>query len=56
MLASTPAFNPVVGASTAVSPPQLALPVLQYVAAVVVIFLVAQRYLITGLTAGGTEE
>jgi multiple sugar transport system permease protein len=56
MLASTPTFNPVVGASAAVSPPQLALAALLSVAPVAVIFLVAQRYLVTGLTAGGTKE
>jgi multiple sugar transport system permease protein len=55
MLASTPTFNPVVGASAAVSPPQLALAALLSVAPVLVIFLVAQRFLVTGLTAGGTK-
>jgi multiple sugar transport system permease protein len=55
MLASTPTFNPVVGASAAVSPPQLVLATLLSVAPVLVIFLVAQRFLVTGLTAGGTK-
>lgn len=55
MLASTPTFNPVVGANAAVSPPQLALAALLSVAPVLVIFLVAQRFLVTGLTAGGTK-
>jgi multiple sugar transport system permease protein len=55
MLASTPTFNPVVGASAAVSPPQLALAALLSVAPVLVIFLAAQRFLVTGLTAGGTK-
>ena len=55
MLASTPTFNPVVSASAAVSPPQLVLATLLSVAPVLVIFLVAQRFLVTGLTAGGTK-
>ncbi len=55
MLASTPTFNPVVGANAAVSPTQLALAALLSVAPVLVIFLVAQRFLVTGLTAGGTK-
>lgn len=55
MLASTPTFNPVVGASAAVSPPQLALAALVSVAPVVVIFLLAQRYLVTGITAAGAK-
>lgn len=55
MLASTPTFNPVVGANAAVSPPQLALAALLSVAPVLLIFLAAQRFLVTGLTAGGTK-
>jgi multiple sugar transport system permease protein len=56
MLASTPTFNPVVGASAEVSPPELVLATLVSIAPVLVIFLIAQRYLVTGLTAGGTKE
>lgn len=55
MLASTPNFNPVVGANAAVSPPVLVLATLVSIAPVLVIFLVAQRYLVTGLTAGATK-
>jgi multiple sugar transport system permease protein len=56
LLASTPNFNPVVSPDAAVSPPQLALATLVAVVPVLVVFLVAQRYLVTGLTAGGTKE
>ncbi|MEU2432098.1 carbohydrate ABC transporter permease [Streptomyces sp. NPDC007861] len=56
MLASTPAFNPVVGADAAVSPPELVLATLLAVAPVLVVFLVAQRFLVAGLTAGGTKD
>ena len=55
MLASTPNFNPVVGANAAVSPPELVLATLVSVAPVLVVFLIAQRYLVTGLTAGATK-
>lgn len=55
MLASTPTFNPVVGSSVALQPPQLALATLVSIAPVLVIFLVAQRFLVTGLTAGATK-
>jgi multiple sugar transport system permease protein len=56
MLSSTPTFNPVVGATAAVSPPELVLATLVSIAPVLVVFLVAQRYLVAGLTAGGTKE
>jgi multiple sugar transport system permease protein len=56
MLSSTPTFNPVVGANAAVSPPELVLATLVSIAPVLVVFLVAQRYLVAGLTAGGTKE
>lgn len=55
MLASTPNFNPVVGANAAVSPPELVLATLVSVAPVLVVFLIAQRFLVTGLTAGATK-
>ena len=55
MLASTPNFNPVVGANAAVSPPELVLATLISVAPVLVVFLIAQRFLVTGLTAGATK-
>ena len=56
MLSDTPTFNPVVGASAEVQLPQLALATLISVAPVLLIFLVAQRFLVSGLTAGATKE
>lgn len=56
MLTSTPNFNPVVGANAEVSPPELVLATLVSIAPVLLIFLVAQRYVVSGLTAGGTKE
>ena len=56
MLASTPTFNPVVSADAAVSPPELVLATMISVAPVVIIFLFSQRFLVSGLTAGGTKE
>jgi multiple sugar transport system permease protein len=56
MLASTPTFNPVVGASAEVQPPELVLATLVSVAPVLVVFLFSQRFLVAGLTAGGTKE
>jgi multiple sugar transport system permease protein len=55
MLTSTPNFNPVVGANAEVTPPELVLATLVSAAPVLVIFLVAQRYLVSGLTAGATK-
>lgn len=55
MLAATPTFNPVVGAGAAVSTPELALAALVSILPVLVVFLIAQRYLVTGLTAGATK-
>ncbi|UQX89756.1 carbohydrate ABC transporter permease [Jatrophihabitans telluris] len=56
MLASTPTFNPVVGADAEVQPPELILATLLSVAPVLIIFLFSQRFLVSGLTAGGTKE
>lgn len=55
MLTSTPNFNPVVGANAEVSPPELVLATLISAAPVLVIFLLAQRYVVGGLTAGATK-
>jgi multiple sugar transport system permease protein len=56
MLASTPTFNPVVGASAEVQPPELVLATLISVAPVLIVFVFSQRFLVAGLTAGGTKE
>lgn len=55
MLTSTPNFNPVVGANAEVQPPELVLATLLSAAPVLLVFLVAQRYLVSGLTAGATK-
>ncbi len=56
MLASTPTFNPVVGANAEVQPPVLVLATLLSIAPVLLVFLFSQRFLVSGLTAGGTKE
>ena len=55
MLSSTPTFNPVVSPDASLSLPQLVLATLISVAPVLIIFLFAQRFLVSGLTAGGTK-
>jgi multiple sugar transport system permease protein len=56
MLASTPSFNPVVGANAEVQPPELILATLISIAPVLILFLFSQRFLVSGMTAGGTKE
>ena len=55
MLSSTPTFNPVVSPGAAIQLPQLALATIISISPVLVIFLVAQRFLVTGRTAGATK-
>ena len=55
MLSATPTFNPVVGANAEVQPPELVLATLVSIAPVLLVFLFSQRFLIAGLTAGGTK-
>lgn len=55
MLSSTPTFNPVVSPGAAIQLPQLALATIISISPVLVIFLLAQRFLVTGLTAGATK-
>jgi len=55
MLSSAPTFNPVVSPGAAIQLPQLALATIISISPVLVIFLVAQRFLVTGLTAGATK-
>ena len=52
---STPTFNPVVSPGAAIQLPQLALATIISISPVLVIFGVAQRFLVTGLTAGATK-
>lgn len=56
LLSNVPAFNPTNAGSTTISLSALALATLIAVAPVLVVFLFAQRFLVTGLTAGGTKE
>lgn len=56
LLSNVPAFNPTNAASTTISLSALALATLIAIAPVLVVFLFAQRFLVTGLTAGGTKE
>ncbi len=56
LLSNVPLFNPTSGASITISLPVLALATVVSVAPVLVIFLFSQRFLVTGMTAGGTKE
>lgn len=55
LLSNVPAFNPTNAASTTIDLPVLALATLLSVAPVLIIFLFSQRFLVTGMTAGGTK-
>ncbi len=55
LLTSVPQFNPTAG-SGAVLRPELALATLLAISPVLVVFLFAQRFLISGLLAGATKE
>ncbi|MFK3677967.1 carbohydrate ABC transporter permease [Microbacterium sp. NPDC090218] len=57
LVASTPAFAPMAGGDALnIGRPELALAVLISVVPVLIIFLVSQRSLVSGLTAGATKE
>jgi multiple sugar transport system permease protein len=56
LLSNVPQFNPTNAASTTIDLPALALGTLFSVAPVLIIFLFSQRFLVTGMTAGGTKE
>ncbi|BCY09179.1 carbohydrate ABC transporter permease [Actinoplanes sp. L3-i22] len=56
LLASTPAFNPSSAGTQSVQLPTLALATVVSVLPVLIVFLFAQRFLVAGLTAGGTKE
>ena len=56
LLSNVPAFNPTNAGSAAISLSTLALATLLAVAPVMIVFLFAQRFLVTGMTAGGTKE
>jgi multiple sugar transport system permease protein len=56
MLANVPQFNPTSAGVTTIELPALALATLLSVAPVLLIFLFSQRFLVAGMTAGGTKE
>lgn len=56
LLSNVPLFNPTTSASITISLPVLALATILSVAPVLIIFLFSQRFLVSGLTAGGTKE
>ena len=56
LLSNVPAFNPTNAGSTTISLSALALATLMAVAPVLIVFLFSQRFLVTGLTAGGVKE
>jgi multiple sugar transport system permease protein len=56
LVSATSAFNPVVGAKSPVLRPELAMATLVAIAPVFVVFLFAQRALVTGMLAGSTKE
>jgi multiple sugar transport system permease protein len=55
LLTNVPQFNPTAG-TAAVLRPELALATLVAISPVLIVFLFAQRYLISGLLAGATKE
>nr|WP_231116056.1 carbohydrate ABC transporter permease [Motilibacter rhizosphaerae] len=56
LLSSTPAFNPSSAGSDPVQLPTLALATVVSVLPVLLVFLFSQRFLVSGMTAGGTKE
>ncbi len=55
LLSNVPSFNPAVG-TLAVERPQMALATLLAITPVLVVFLFAQRFLVSGMLAGATKE
>jgi multiple sugar transport system permease protein len=55
LLSSVPSFNPAVG-DVAVQRPELALATLVAITPVLIVFLFAQRFLVSGMLAGATKE
>ncbi len=56
LLSNVGQFNPTNAASTTISLSTLALAILIAVAPVLIVFLFSQRFLVTGMTAGGMKE
>ncbi|CCK26025.1 integral membrane transport protein [Streptomyces davaonensis JCM 4913] len=55
LLSNVPSFNPTVG-ELAIERPQLALATLLAITPVLIVFLFAQRFLVSGMLAGATKE
>ena len=55
LLSNVPLFNPTSAGSVTIEVPTLALATIVSVAPVLIIFLFSQRFLVTGMTAGGTK-
>ncbi|MFD8387125.1 carbohydrate ABC transporter permease [Streptomyces sp. NPDC059679] len=55
LLSNVPSFNPAVG-TLAIQRPQLALATLVAITPVLIVFLFAQRFLVSGMLAGATKE
>lgn len=55
LLSNVPLFNPTSAGSVTIDMPVLALATILSVAPVLIIFLFSQRFLVTGMTAGGTK-
>ncbi|MET7352127.1 carbohydrate ABC transporter permease [Streptomyces mirabilis] len=55
LLSNVPSFNPAVG-NLAIERPQLALATLVAIMPVLIVFLFAQRFLVSGMLAGATKE
>ncbi|TDQ02130.1 MULTISPECIES: carbohydrate ABC transporter permease [unclassified Leifsonia] len=56
LLSATPAFNPSSAGSDSVQLPTLALATIVSILPVLIVFLFSQRFLVSGMTAGGTKE
>jgi multiple sugar transport system permease protein len=56
LLSATPAFNPSSAGSGSVQLPTLALATIVSMLPVLILFLFSQRFLVAGMTAGGTKE
>jgi multiple sugar transport system permease protein len=56
LLAATPAFNPSSAGSDSIQLPTLALATIVSILPVLIVFLFSQRFLVGGMTAGGTKE
>lgn len=56
LLSNVPLFNPTSSASVTLDLPVVALATLLSIAPVLIVFLFSQRFLVEGMTAGGTKE